>query len=165
MKRHPQTFCPPATGKQSWHCGGERPLKVSSTYMNIYISIWHQSPSRGGGDRQQAWRGAQHCILMKADLLSRWQANKRNPPTSPHTVCPCRILHPPKSSLGFYLGRRMSGPPSAARSMTFPQNLIRSARLLAFSGGDRRSARTSAAVEAASASAFLLRQRSRNHIS
>lgn len=125
---------------------GERPLKVSSTYMNIYISIWHKSPSRGGGDRRQAWRGAQHCILMKADLLSRWPANKRNPPTSLRSVCLCRILHPLKSSLGFYLGRRTFVPPSAARSMTFPENLIRSPRLLAFSGGDRRSARTSAAV-------------------
>lgn len=159
VKRHPKTFCAPATEKRSWHCGGERPLKVSSTYMNIYISIWHKSPSRGRRRQAAGMARSAGCILMKADLLSRWRANKKkNPPTSPaQCVSVCRILHPLKSSLGFYLGRRTSVPPSAARSMTFPSNLIRSPRLLAFSGGDRRSARTSAAAEAASASAILQR--------
>lgn len=61
VKRHPKTFCAPATEKRSWHCGGERPLKVSSTYMNIYISIWHKSPSRGR--RRQAAGMARSAAL------------------------------------------------------------------------------------------------------
>lgn len=84
--------------KRRWHCGGERPLKVSSTYMNIYISIWHKPPSRAR--RRQAAGMARSAALhtdegcSSVSMASQQKKKKKNnPPTSPaQCVSVCRIF-------------------------------------------------------------------------
>lgn len=86
MRRH-FVHLPPETELALW---SGQPVKVEATYMNIYISIWHKSLG-GGRRRQQAWRGAQRCILMRVDVLPRWRAS-RNAHVSPaRRVSVCKI--------------------------------------------------------------------------
>lgn len=91
MKQHPKTFCKPATVKQSWHCAGEQPLKVRSTYMNIYISIWHKSPSSGwwrqaaGMTKSAALHTDEGCSSVS--MASQQQQKKK--PTPSYIAAQC----------------------------------------------------------------------------